>query len=200
MEHQATITISAIDGTISNGVATVCGRGSTICSCGERHNVHAISVPPRRFPNFLQGDARICCREELVPKYATEESAGCDLYADLQSPVIIPAGSWAMIPTGIRVSLPPGTVGWLCMRSGLAKNHGLYLVNSQGVLDSDYVLEVGLMVGNRGSQDFTVQPMMRIAQLVATPVARLSFQRVDKLDEVSSRQGGFGSTGLHGGQ
>lgn len=131
-----------------------------------------------------------------MPFYATEGSAGLDLSAALEEAVVLKKGEIQLIPTGIAISIPSANYGaFVFARSGLASKHGVCLANSVGVIDSDYRGEIKCALINLGSEDFTVQPGERIAQLVFMPVAQASLSEVDSLDETERGTGGFGSTG-----
>jgi dUTP pyrophosphatase len=130
-----------------------------------------------------------------LPAYATAGSAGCDLRAAIEVPLLILAGGRARIPTGIAVAIPPGYEGQVRMRSGLAHDKGLALLNAPGTIDSDYRGEIQVIVANLGSEPVTLERGERIAQLVFAPVARARFEKVDELPASSRGQGGFGSTG-----
>jgi len=130
-----------------------------------------------------------------APSYATDGSAGCDLRAAIETDLTITAGGRALVPTGISVAIPPGYEGQVRMRSGLAYDRGLALLNAPGTVDSDYRGEIRVIVANLGSEPVTVRRGDRIAQLVFAPVARASFDQVSELPKSARDTGGFGSTG-----
>lgn len=131
-----------------------------------------------------------------VPRYATEGAAACDLTAAIPAPVTIPKGESRSIPTGIAISMEEdGVVAIVCARSGLAFKHGLSLVNGIGVIDRDFRGEIALGIRNDGSEDYTVTPGERIAQLMFLPYRTALFKPVTALDETERGAGGFGSTG-----
>jgi dUTP pyrophosphatase len=130
-----------------------------------------------------------------LPGYATEGSAGCDLRAAIETDLTITAGGRALVPTGIAVAIPPGYEGQVRMRSGLAHDRGLALLNAPGTVDSDYRGEIRLIVANLGAEPVTIHRGDRIAQLVFAPVARAQFEPVSELPPSSRNTGGFGSTG-----
>ncbi|HEX9149403.1 MAG TPA: dUTP diphosphatase, partial [Thermoanaerobaculia bacterium] len=130
-----------------------------------------------------------------LPVYATEGSAGCDLRAAIQAELTITPGGRALIPTGIAVAIPPGYEGQVRMRSGLAHDKGLALLNAPGTVDSDYRGELRIIIANLGSEPATIHRGDRIAQLVFAPVARARFERVSELPPTTRNTGGFGSTG-----
>ena len=130
-----------------------------------------------------------------LPAYATAGAAGMDLVAAVDAPVTIAPGGRALIPTGIAVALPPGHELQVRPRSGLALRHGILLPNSPGTIDEDYRGEIQVIVLNAGTEAFTVERGMRIAQAVLAPVLRAEWVEVDTLDATTRQGGGFGSTG-----
>jgi len=132
-----------------------------------------------------------------LPEYKTEGAAGMDLYADLPDRwVIIPAGEWALISTGIAVSIPKGFEGQIRPRSGLALKFGVTVLNSPGTVDSDYTGEVGVILYNASREGcFRIDHGDRIAQLVICPVVKAELVIVEELTETDRGSGGFGSTG-----
>ncbi|WP_458095511.1 dUTP diphosphatase [Roseomonas sp. WA12] len=131
-----------------------------------------------------------------LPSYATEGAAAMDLLAAVDAPVIIPPNGRALIPTGLRVALPPGHEWQIRPRSGLALKNGIVLPNSPGTIDEDYRGEVGVILLNAGTEPFTVERGMRIAQAVLAPVTRAGFEEVHELPDTARGGGGFGSTGV----
>ena len=132
-----------------------------------------------------------------VPKQATAGSAGSDLYAALEEPLSIPAGAIRSIPTGIAAEPDTDSVALLIFpRSGLASKHGITLANAIGLVDSDYRGEICVPLINLGKEAFTIEPGMRIAQLVASPILLPEIEVTDTLTETQRGAGGFGSTGL----
>ena len=130
-----------------------------------------------------------------LPKAATAQSAGVDLQAALAKPMVLPPGERAMIPSGIAIALPPGYEAQVRPRSGLAAKHGVTVLNSPGTIDADYRGEIGIILINLGADAFTVEPGMRIAQMVVAPVNTVSWREVDDLSDSARGAGGFGSTG-----
>jgi dUTP diphosphatase len=130
-----------------------------------------------------------------LPAYATEGSAGCDLRAAIQAELTITPGGRTLVPTGIAVAIPPGYEGQVRMRSGLAHDKGLALLNAPGTVDSDYRGELRIIIANLGSEPATIHRGDRIAQLVFAPVARARFEPVPELPSTERGGGGFGSTG-----
>jgi len=131
----------------------------------------------------------------IPPTYGTDGAAGADLYAALEAPVTIPAGGDAKIPTGLAMEIPAGYAGLIFARSGLAAKQGLAPANKVGVVDSDYRGEFLVMLHNHGSENRTVHPGDRIAQLVIVPVLAPVFEETDALSDTDRGSGGFGSTG-----
>ena len=133
-----------------------------------------------------------------LPHYATAGSAGLDLRACLEAPLVLAPGDAALIPTGLAMHLgDPGLAALLLPRSGLGHKHGIVLGNLVGLIDSDYQGPLMVSCWNRGREAFTVQPMERIAQMVIVPVVHANFRRVDDFEASARGEGGFGSTGKH---
>lgn len=137
---------------------------------------------------------RASCPDGFEPVYASPGAAGADLRAYVANDVTIPAGERVAVPTGIRLDIPAGYEGQVRPRSGLARNHGITILNAPGTIDSDYRGEVQVVLVNLGTEPFTVRRGDRIAQLVICPVTRASFIR-GSLSETERGEGGFGSTG-----
>ena len=132
----------------------------------------------------------------ILPVRATDGSAGMDLHAWLEEPLVVQPGERVRIPTGVAIGLPSrDTVALIFARSGLAVKHGLTLSNCVGVIDSDYTGELQVGMVHQGDVAYTVQPGERIAQLVIMPVLLPELQEVDSLEETARGAGGFGSTG-----
>ncbi|MDZ7592414.1 MAG: dUTP diphosphatase [Rubrivivax sp.] len=133
---------------------------------------------------------------QALPAYATPGSAGLDLRACLDAPLVLAPGQAELIPTGLSIHIgDPGLAAMLLPRSGLGHRHGVVLGNLVGLIDSDYQGPLMVSCWNRGSTAFTVQPMERIAQMVIVPVVQAAFRRVDDFESSSRGVGGFGSTG-----
>jgi len=138
-------------------------------------------------------DARMA---EYLPAYATPGSAGLDLRACLDEPLVIEPGQAQLIPTVLSIHLnDPGLAAMLLPRSGLGHKHGIVLGNLVGLIDSDYQGPLMVSCWNRGQTAFTVQPLERIAQMVIVPVVQAQFRVVDSFDASERGEGGFGSTG-----
>ena len=136
---------------------------------------------------------------DLLPAYQSEGAAGMDLRAAIEGEVVLPPMGRGLIPTGISMALPPGVEAQVRPRSGLAARHGVTCLNSPGTIDSDYRGEIRVILINLGSEPFPVRRGDRIAQLVFTPVLRVSLRVVDDLDATRRGEGGFGHTGVEGG-
>lgn len=130
-----------------------------------------------------------------LPAYATEGSAGLDLRADLGEPLVLEPGERRLVPTGLRLELPSGYEGQVRVRSGLALKHGIGLVNAPGTIDADYRGEVRVILVNWSKEPFTVEPGMRIAQLVVARYERITWEPVEELEVSLRGDGGFGHTG-----
>lgn len=130
-----------------------------------------------------------------LPLYATPGSAGADIRAFIDNPVIIASGERKLIPTGIFVEIPEGYEIQVRPRSGLAIKHGITVINSPGTIDSDYRGEIGIVLFNSGNEAFTVESGDRIAQLVLAAVPRAVFIQSNSLSETKRASGGYGSTG-----
>lgn len=131
-----------------------------------------------------------------LPAYATADSAGVDLMAAIAEPLTLPPGARALVPSGIAIALPRGYEAQVRPRSGLAIKHGIILPNAPGTIDADYRGEIQVILANIGNEPFTVEPGMRIAQMVVAPVSRVAWEAVDVLPDSGRGAGGFGSTGL----
>ena len=133
---------------------------------------------------------------EQLPAYATPGSAGLDLRACLDAPLVIEPGQTVLIPTGLAIHIgDPGLAAMILPRSGLGHKHGIVLGNLVGLIDSDYQGPLMVSCWNRGAAAFTVQPLDRIAQLVIVPVVQAAFRVVPEFDASHRGAGGFGSTG-----
>jgi dUTP pyrophosphatase len=131
-----------------------------------------------------------------LPAYATPGSAGLDLRACLDEPLLLAPGACSLIPTGLAVHLgDPGLAALLLPRSGLGHKHGIVLGNLVGLIDSDYQGPLMVSCWNRSDSAFTVQPLERIAQMVIVPVVQAAFRVVQEFDVSQRGSGGFGSTG-----
>jgi dUTP pyrophosphatase len=153
-------------------------------SAGERHALQVKIL-----------DARLG-RELPLPAYATAGSAGLDLRACLDAPLLLGPGRAELIPTGLAIHLAdPGLAAVILPRSGLGHRYGIVLGNLVGLIDSDYQGELKVSCWNRGSEPFTVTPGERIAQLVVVPVVQVELQIVAEFAESERGGGGFGHSG-----
>lgn len=150
-------------------------------ACPVQPTLRVVRVGPTRVP---------------APRYATEQAAGLDLHAALAEPLRLRPGMRRLVPTGLKIALPPGHEGQLRPRSGLALRRGVTLVNSPGTIDADYRGEVSVVLINHGHEDVLINPLDRIAQLVIVPVVQVAVEAVEALDETARGEGGYGSTGI----
>lgn len=132
-----------------------------------------------------------------LPAYATEASAGMDLRAALDAPLVLAPGDAALVPSGLALHIgDPGLCAVILPRSGLGHKHGIVLGNGTGLIDADYQGPLLISVWNRGREAFSIQPGDRIAQLVILPVVRAAFEVVDTFEDSARGAGGFGHTGV----
>jgi dUTP pyrophosphatase len=134
-----------------------------------------------------------------LPAYATSGSAGLDLRACLDEAILLKPGQTELIPTGIAIHIADNSLcAMILPRSGLGHKHGIVLGNLVGLIDSDYQGQLFVSIWNRGTTEFTLNPMERMAQLVIVPVVQAEFNLVTEFSPNSERgSGGFGSTGSH---
>ena len=130
-----------------------------------------------------------------LPQYATPQSAGMDLRANLDEPVTLMPLERKLIPTGLRIALPVGYEAQIRPRSGLALKYGISLVNTPGTIDADYRGEIGVILINLGQEPFVINDGERIAQMVIARHEQPTLVAVDVLDETERGEGGFGHTG-----
>ena len=132
-----------------------------------------------------------------LPAYATEHSAGLDLRAALDAPLLLASGETALIPSGLAIHIgDPGLCAVILPRSGLGHKHGIVLGNGTGLIDADYQGPLMISTWNRGLAAYTIEPGDRIAQLVLLPIVRATLQVVDTFDASARGAGGFGHTGV----
>ncbi|QQS16428.1 MAG: dUTP diphosphatase [Neisseriales bacterium] len=132
-----------------------------------------------------------------LPRYATDGSAGLDLYAVIDQSIVLLPNTTILVPTGIAIHLAEARLAALILpRSGLGHKHGIVLGNLVGLIDSDYQGQIFISVWNRGQEAFTLSPMERIAQLVVVPVVQVHFNVVEDFLPSNRADGGFGSTGI----
>lgn len=130
-----------------------------------------------------------------LPGYMTPQSAGMDLFADLQENIVLAPGERTLVPTGIAIALPLGHEAQIRPRSGLALKYGVTLVNSPGTIDADYRGEIGVIIINHGSESFTIKPGERIAQMVVARFEHVRWDEQAELEKSERGSGGFGHTG-----
>ena len=131
-----------------------------------------------------------------LPSPASAGAAGVDLRAAIAAPLTLAPGERALVPSGLRLELPPGREGQVRPRSGLALRHGVTVLNSPGTIDSDYRGEVGVVLVNLGSEPFTLERGERMAQLVVARVEGVEWEEVGELADSDRGAGGFGSSGM----
>jgi dUTP pyrophosphatase len=132
-----------------------------------------------------------------LPVYGTEDSAGCDLYANIENPLTLMPLERVLVPTGVYLEIPEGYEGQVRPRSGLALKKGLTVLNSPGTIDSDYRGEVGVVIVNLSNYIQTIEPSTRIAQMVFAEYQKVEFLFMHSLNDTERKAGGFGSTGEH---
>jgi dUTP pyrophosphatase len=130
-----------------------------------------------------------------LPQYETEQSAGLDLKAVCDNPIILKPLARQIIKTGLHIALPKGYEAQIRPRSGLAAKHGISVLNAPGTIDADYRGEIGVILVNLSNEDFTITHGMRVAQMVIAKFEQAEFIEVKALDETERGAGGFGSTG-----
>ena len=133
--------------------------------------------------------------KQQLPQYATAGSAGMDLRADIDKPIVLKPLDRKLIPTGLKITLPVGYEAQIRPRSGLAIKYGVTVLNSPGTIDADYRGEICVILVNLSNVDFVVNPSERIAQMVVAKHEQVDFQIVETLDETERGDGGFGHTG-----
>jgi dUTP pyrophosphatase len=131
-----------------------------------------------------------------LPEIQTDLSAGVDLPAAIDAPIVLAPGERCIVPTGLSIALPAGFEAQVRPRSGLAIKNGVTVLNSPGTIDADYRGEIGAIMINHGSEAFTIERGMRIAQMVVAPVVGIEWDETDTLPETDRGTGGFGSTGV----
>ena len=130
-----------------------------------------------------------------TPAYATEQSAGVDLKANLAEPIVLGSLERALVPTGLYIALPKGYEAQVRPRSGLAAKHGITVLNTPGTIDADYRGEIKVILVNLSHEPFQVVPGERIAQMVVAKHESVEWEEVESLDTTARGAGGFGSTG-----
>ena len=133
---------------------------------------------------------------QQLPVYATPQSAGMDLRANIDAPITLHPMERRLIPTGLHIALPEGYEAQVRPRSGLALKHGLTVLNSPGTIDADYRGEVGVLLINLSQEDFVINDGERIAQMVIARHEQADFVIVEELDQTERGEGGYGHTGV----
>ena len=131
-----------------------------------------------------------------LPQYATEQSAGMDLRANLREPIVLKPLERCLVPTGLYIALPAGYEAQVRPRSGLALKKGITVLNAPGTVDADYRGEVGVLLVNLSQEDFIVNDGERVAQMVIAKHEIADFIEVEELDETERGAGGYGHTGV----
>lgn len=131
-----------------------------------------------------------------APQRMSEHASGYDLSACLDAPLILEAGTWKLIPTGLTLEIPPGFEAQIRPRSGLAAKFGIGILNSPGTIDADYRGEIRVILINHSTIDFTIEPGMRIAQMVFAQVIATELSESTELSDTKRQAGGFGHTGV----
>jgi dUTP pyrophosphatase len=134
--------------------------------------------------------------EHPTPSYETSSSAGMDLRANIQHPIILKPLERGIIKTGLFIALPPGFEAQIRPRSGLAAKYGISVLNAPGTIDADYRGEIGVILVNLSNENFTINNGDRIAQMIIARYAHTKWDEVSVLDETKRGKGGFGSTGI----
>jgi dUTP pyrophosphatase len=131
----------------------------------------------------------------IMPRYQSDDAAGMDLHAAIEQPVRLAPGEIRLVSCGFAMAVPPGFEAQVRPRSGLAARYGISMPNTPGTIDADYRGEVKVPLINLGREPFTIEPAMRIAQMVIAPVARCVIHEAEELTATMRGEGGFGSTG-----
>ena len=131
-----------------------------------------------------------------LPAYATSQSAGMDLRANIDLPIVLQPMERCLVPTGLYIALPEGYEAQVRPRSGLAYKHGITVLNAPGTIDADYRGEIGVLLVNLSSEAFTINDGERIAQMVIARYEQATFEPADSLDETERGKGGYGHTGV----
>jgi len=131
-----------------------------------------------------------------LPQYATAQSAGMDLRANIEEPIVLRPMERRLVPTGLHIALPEGFEAQVRPRSGLALKHGLTVLNAPGTIDADYRGEIGVVLINLSDKDFVINDGERIAQMVIARYEQAELMPVEVLDETERGEGGYGHTGV----
>lgn len=149
-------------------------------------DLFSLNLPVKQLPNG---------KDLPLPKYATKGAAGLDLYAAVESNLVIEAGDWQLVPTGIAIALPAGYEAQIRPRSGLAFDHGVTILNAPGTIDNDYRGEIKVMLMNVSKVPYTIERGMRIGQMVISTITQVDLLKVESLPTTERGSAGFGSTG-----
>ena len=133
---------------------------------------------------------------QQIPEYATPQSAGMDLRANIDKPILLKSLDRALIPTGLHIALPEGYEAQIRPRSGLALKKGVTCLNTPGTIDADYRGEIGVILINLSHEDFVVNPGERIAQMIIGKFDQVEWEVVEELDKTERGDGGYGHTGV----
>jgi dUTP pyrophosphatase len=148
--------------------------------------------------NLESKEVFVQCDEAIpMPLYASEGASGADVYSNLDEPLIIKAGESALIPTGLFFEIPEGYEIQVRPRSGLALKNQITVLNTPGTIDSDYRGELKVILINHGKNDFSVEPKMRIAQIVLQKVEKAIFIKKEEISLTARGSSGFGHTGRY---
>lgn len=131
-----------------------------------------------------------------LPTYATSQSAGMDLRANIDHPIVLQPMERCLVPTGLYIALPEGYEAQVRPRSGLAYKHGITVLNAPGTIDADYRGEIGVLLINLSSESFTINDGERVAQMVIARYEQATFELTSSLDETERGDGGYGHTGV----
>lgn len=134
--------------------------------------------------------------KQQLPQYATPQSAGMDLRADIEEPYVLVPGERHLFPTGLHIQLPEGYEAQVRPRSGLALKHGITVLNTPGTVDPDFTGNVGVILVNLSKECFVINSGERIAQLVISPIVQCEWNEVDELEDTERGEGGFGHSGV----
>lgn len=133
--------------------------------------------------------------KHALPSYATLQSAGMDLRANLDSPIVLNPLERVLVPTGIHIALPNGYEAQIRPRSGMAAKHGITVLNTPGTIDADYRGEIKVILVNLSNEPFTIEDGERVCQMVVARYEQVSWKEMNVLDETERGEGGFGHTG-----
>ena len=134
--------------------------------------------------------------QQPLPTYATAQSAGMDLRANINEPIILRPMERQLIPTGLHIALPEGFEAQVRPRSGLALKHGITVLNTPGTIDADYRGELKVLLVNFSNTDFVINAGERVAQMVIARYEKVDFEQVTELDDTERGAGGYGHTGV----